>query len=81
MAMTKTKTTVTIPPNLMIKAMVAMTRDHRSMNSLICKALEVYCLQVQNENPDEWDDCLEALADMEQVDIDKAKLERQLGDE
>jgi len=76
--MAKTKTTVTIPPNLMLKATVAGVRDHRSINSLICKGLEVYCKQVRDEDPEEWDLAMEALVDMEQIDLDKAKLERQL---
>ena len=78
--MAKTKTTVSIPQPLMLKCMVAMTRDHRSMNSLICKGLEVYCKQVMDEDPEEWEMCMEALADMEQIDLDKAKLERQMED-
>jgi len=48
------------------------------MNSLICKGLEVICKQIQDENPEEWDDCFLALNDLEQIDLDKAKLERQL---
>lgn len=79
--MQKTKTTVTIPAGLMAKCMVAMTRDHRSMNSLICKGLEVICKQIQDENPEEWDICYEALHEIEDIDIDKARLERQLGEE
>ena len=77
----KTKTTVSIPPNLMLKCMVASVRDHRSMNSLICKGLEVYCKQVMDEDPEEWEMAMEALADLEQIDLDKAKLERQLDED
>ena len=77
----KTKTTVSIPPTLMLKCMVAMTRDHRSMNSLICKGLESYCKQIRDEDPEEWEMAMEALADLEQIDLDKAKLERQLDED